>query len=218
MNKLSIRPPSQTYPSKDLKLDIPYQQLDTERFSQLIILVSASADCAAVTRRICKLATETNSCIHLLGLYRDEEEELALRRELAMASALIRDARVYVEVTVERGTDWVRAVRPLYQTGDMLVCLTDQSTGIRRKPLSQILESNFNTTIYILSETPMQKQKSKFLSQVIAWSGLIGIVGGFFILQVDITRMPRDGFQTLLLILLLVPEIWLVQFWNSLFF
>jgi hypothetical protein len=47
---------------------------------------------------------------------------------------------------------------------------------------------------------------------------LIGIVGGFFILQIDITRMPRDGFQTLLLILLLVPEIWLVQFWNSLFF
>jgi hypothetical protein len=64
----------------------------------------------------------------------------------------------------------------------------------------------------------MQKQKSKVLSQIIAWSGLIGIVGGFFILQVDITRMPQDGFQTLLLILLLVPEIWLVQFWNSLFF
>jgi hypothetical protein len=218
MNKLSVRPPSQTYPSKDLKLDLPDQQLDTERFTQLIILVPASADCAAVTRRICKLATETNSCIHLLGLYRDEEEELALRRELAMVSALILDARVYVEVTLERGTDWVQAVRPLYQSGDMIVCLTNQSTGIRRKPLSQILESSFNTTIYLLSETPMQKQKSKLLTQVIAWSGLIGIVGGFFILQVDITRMPRDGFQTLLLILLLVPEIWLVQFWNSLFF
>jgi hypothetical protein len=218
MNKLSIRPPSQTNPFKDLKLDLPDQRLDSERFSQLIILVSASADCTAVTRRICKLAAETNSSIHLLGLYRDEEEELALRRELAMASALIRDARVYVEVTVERGTDWVQAVRPLYQSGDMIVCLTDQSTGIRRKPLSQILESSFNTTIYILSETPIQQQKSKLLSQVIAWSGLIGIVGGFFILQVDITRMPRDGFQTLLLILLLVPELWLVQFWNSLFF
>jgi hypothetical protein len=218
MNKLSVRPPSPKNPSKDLKLDIPYQQLDIEGFHQLIILVPAGADCASVTRRICKLATETNSCIQLLGLYRADEEELALRRELAMASALIRDARVYVEVRVERGSDWVQAVRPLYHTGDMIVCLTDQSTGIRRKPLSQVLESNFNTTIYILAESPMQKEKSKLLTQVIAWSGLIGIVGGFFILQIDITRMPRDGFQTLLLILLLVPEIWLVQFWNSLFF
>jgi hypothetical protein len=151
-------------------------------------------------------------------LYRDEEEELALRREMAMASALIRDARVYVEVTVERGTDWVKAVSLIYQPGDMLVCLTDPSTGMRRKPLSQILEANFHTTIYILAEPPLQKQKSKLASQIIAWSGLIAIVGGFFILQVDITRMPRDGFQTILLILLLVPEIWLVQFWNSLFF
>jgi hypothetical protein len=64
----------------------------------------------------------------------------------------------------------------------------------------------------------MQKQKYKLLSQVMAWSGLVVIIGGFFILQVDITRMPQDGVQTLLLILLLIPEIWLVQLWNSLFF
>jgi hypothetical protein len=151
-------------------------------------------------------------------VYRNEEEELALRRELAMASALIRDARVYVEATIERGTDWVAAVRRLYRDGDTIVCLTEQLTGIRRKPLSRILEANFRTTIYMLSETPMQKQKPRLLSQVVAWSGLIAIIGGFFILQVDIARMHQDGFQTLLLILLLVPEIWLVQLWNSLFF
>jgi hypothetical protein len=218
MNKLSIRPSSPAHYSKDLETSVSIDQIEPQGFRQLIILIPAGSDCASVTRRICKLANETDSCVQLLGLYRNEEEELALRRELVMASALIRDARVYVEVTVERGTDWVEAVRAIYHAGDMLVCLTDPSTGLRRKPLSQILESNFKTTIYILSETPMQKQKSKLLSQVIAWSGLIGIVGGFFILQVDITRMPRDGFQTLLLILLLVPEIWLVQFWNSLFF
>lgn len=218
MNKLSIHQPSPKNPSDSLKLDISYQQLDTERFRQLIILVPADADCASITRRICKLAIDSNSCILLLGLFRNEEEELALRRELAMASALIRDAKVYVEITVERGTDWVQAVRPLYHAGDIIVCLTDQSIGIRRKPLSQILESNFNTTVYILSETPMQTQKPKLLTQIIAWSGLIVIVGGFFLLQVDITRMPQNGFQTVLLILLLVPEIWLVQLWNSLFF
>ena len=218
MNKLSVHPSSPAYPSKDLELVEPVYQIDTEGFRQLILLVPANSECTSVTRRICKLAIETNSCIQLLGLYRDEEEELSLRRELAMASALIRDAKVYVDVIVERGTNWVEAVRHIYHDGDMIVCLSDQSTGIRRKPLSQILEANFKTTIYILSGIPMQKQKSKLISQVIAWSGLIAIVGGFFILQVDITRMPKDGFQTLLLILLLVPEIWLVQFWNSLFF
>jgi hypothetical protein len=215
MNKLSKQPSAPSYPSKEV--EIAYQ-LEPEGFRQLIILVPAGADCASVTRRICNLAVETNACVQLLGLYREDEEELALRRELTMASALIRDARVYVEFTVGRGSDWVQAVRHLYHTGDIIVCLTDSSSGLRRKPLSQILESNFNTTIYIFAEAPVQKQKSRMLSQIVAWSGLIAIVGGFFILQVDITRMPRDGFQTLLLILLLVPEIWLVQFWNSLFF
>jgi hypothetical protein len=218
MNKLSTHPSAPAYPSEDLEMDLPACQIDPEKYRQLIILIPAGAECAAVSRRICKLANETDSCIRLLGLYRDEEEELALRRELVMASALIRGAKVYVEVTLERGTNWVEAVRSIYQDGDIIVCLTDQFTGIRRKPLSQILESNFKTTIYILSETPRQEQKSGWLSQVIAWSGLVAIVGGFFLLQVGITRMPRDGFQTLLLILLLVPEIWLVQLWNSLFF
>jgi hypothetical protein len=220
MNKLSIRPSAPAQRSENLEISVPARQLDldTEGFRHLIILIPANAECAAVTRRICKLANETNSCVQLLGLYKDEGEELSLRRELAMASALIRDAKVYVEVTVERGANWVEALRHTYRAGDMIVCIADQSTGFRRKPLSQILESNFKTTIYILSETPMQKQKSRLISQVIAWAGLIAIVGGFFMLQVDITRLPGDGFQTLLLILLLVPEIWLVQFWNSLFF
>ncbi len=215
MNKLSIHPSVPVPPAKEVEISY---QLEPQGFRQLIVLVPAGADCASITRRICKLATEANACIQLLGLYRDEEEELALRRELAIASALIRDARIYVEITVERGSDWVQAVRHLYHAGDIIVCLTDRFTGLRRKPLSQILESNFSTTIYILSETPMQKQKSRLFSQIIAWSGLIAIVGGFFIVQVDITRMPQNGFQTLLLVLLLVPEIWLVQFWNSLFF
>lgn len=218
MNKLSVHPsPSAHYPGS-LEKDLTTTQIDPERFPQLIILVPAGFDCTSVTRRMCKLASETNSYIQLLGLYKNEEEELALRRELAMASALIRDARVYAEVRVEPGTNWVEAVRNIYQPGDMIVCLTDQPTGIRRKPLSQILESSFKTTIFILSETPMHKQESRLLSQVIAWSGLAAIIGGFFILQVDITRMPQGGLQTLLLILLLVPEIWLVQLWNSLFF
>jgi hypothetical protein len=218
MNKLSVHPSTPAGYPEDLAKDMPTDPIDSKRFRRLIILIPTDTDCASFTRRICKLAIETNSCIHLLGLYRDEEEELALRRELAMTSALIRNARVYVESTVERGTDWAAAVRPMYEDGDRIVCLTEQLMGIRRKALSQILESNFKTTIYMLSETPRQKQKSRLLSQVVAWSGLVAIIGGFFILQVDVTRMPQDGFQTLLLILLLIPEIWLVQLWNSLFF
>ena len=47
--------------------------------------------------------------------------------------------------------------------------------------------------------------------------GLVSLqsLPAFFILQVEDHTLPKDGFQTLLFILLLVPEIWLVQVWNS---
>src|SRR5512147_2170266 len=106
MNKLNVHNPS--------LIDLPAMEQDAavrvttpERCGRLIVLVPPDADCAKVTRRICKLATETKSDIQLLGLCKDPAQELALRRELVTVSALIRDVRIYAEVTIEVGTNWL---------------------------------------------------------------------------------------------------------------
>jgi hypothetical protein len=132
-------------------------------------------------------------------------------------SALIRDAKVYVEAKVEVGSNWLAIVKQNYQEGDMIVCISDQLVGIRRKPLSHILESNFKAPIYILSETPSTQAQSKLGSRIIAWSGSIAILLGFFILQLKLIQLPDDWFQTILFILLLIPELGLILLWNSLF-
>ncbi len=217
MTKLNLLPVSQIQTS-EMDNAKSIQCSDPKRPQYLIILIPPGSECASVTRRICRLANETNSCIQLLGLYRDEGEELALRRELAMASALIRNAKVYVEIVIEKGSNWVEAVRSLYHTGDLIVCLTDLSTGIRRKPLSQILESNFKAPVYVFSKGPTEQDEPSLLSRAMAWSGMVIIVGLFFLLQVRIVQVATGGLQTLLLILVLIPEIWLVKAVNSLFF
>jgi hypothetical protein len=216
MNKLSIHNPS--------LVDLPAVESDTaihvvnpERSNRLIVLVPPDADCATITRRICKLASETKSDVQLLGLCKDPAQELALKRELATVSALIRDTKVFAETKVEVGTNWLGAVKRNYQDGDAIVCITDQSIGIRQRPFSQILESTLRAPIYILSETKPSQSRSNILLRVIAWSGLLGIIAGFFILQMKIVQLSEDWTQAVILILVLVPEFWAIWIWNSLF-
>lgn len=216
MNKHNVSVRSLTNLSS-IESDGSNHSVNLERPRRLIVLVHADSDCTAVTRRIWKLANETVSDVQLLGLCRDSIQELALRRDLATMSALIQDAKVSVETKVRIGKNWLDAVKHNYQEGDMIVCLADQTIGIQRKPLSQILESNFKAPVYILSDLRSSHSQSNVSSPVIAWSGFIGIIAGFFLLQVKILQLPEDGFQTLLLIILLIPEVWLIQLWNSLF-
>lgn len=216
MNKLNAHAPSFTnVPATELNASI--QRVDPERPRRVIVLIPPDSDCTSLTRRICKLAAETNSDIQLLGLCKDPNQELTLRRELVTVSALIRDAKIFVEMKIEVGTDWLGAIKRDYQYGDMLVCIAEQPIGIRRRPLSEILESTFKAPIYVLTETKPTQAQSNAFSQVVAWAGILAIMAGFFLLEIKITQLPDDWFQTLLSILVLLPELGLILFWNSLF-
>src|SRR6266545_4533158 len=100
MNKLNVRAPSFTnLPAAES--DASIQMVNPQRSRRLIVLIPPDSDCTSVTRRICKLAGETNSDIQLLGLCKDPNQEMALRRELVTVAALIRDAKVFVDMKVE---------------------------------------------------------------------------------------------------------------------
>lgn len=216
MNKLSVQATAFQNPSAS-KSDSSTAMVHAERSRRLIVLIPPEMQCSNLTRRICKLADEFDSDIQLLGLYRNSTQELELQRELITASALIRDARIYVEMSIEMGTDWLAAVKRIYQDGDTIVCIADETVGIQRKPLSQILESTFKAPIYILTEAKPNQSSSGVLSQLLAWSGLIGIVIVFFLLEAQVVRLPDNWFKTVLSIVLLIPELLSIMFWNSLF-
>ncbi|HEX2996525.1 MAG TPA: hypothetical protein VHP14_16990 [Anaerolineales bacterium] len=216
MNKLNVHNPSLIdFPAAEP--DVAVRVTTPERCGRLVVLVPPDVDCARITRRICKLATETKSDVQLLGLCKDPAQELVLRRELVTVSALIQDVRIYSEVKIEVGTNWLDAVKRNYQDGDAIVCLTDLSIGIRQRPFSQILESTLKAPIYILSEKKPTQSRSSILSQVLAWSGFLAIIVGFFILQVKLVQLSKDWTQTVILILLLIPEFGALWLWNLIF-
>ncbi len=132
-------------------------------------------------------------------------------------AALMQDASLLVEIRIEIGTRWVEAVKRHYRLGDLIVCMAGQRLGHWRQPLSQFLESNVDAPVYILSGTQISRQPANGWRKAISWSGFLGIIVGFFVLQVRVAQLPKDGLQTVLLIALLIPELWLICVWNSLF-
>jgi len=209
MLKPSLRPAPLTYnTNSDMDLGCP---------SRLLVLVPTDIDYSAATGRIWKLAKATGMHVQLLGLCKDAAEEPGLRRGLFIIASLLQDDRIFSEVKVDIGTNWINVVKTHYEAGDVIVCFAEQRTGLLRRPLRQVLESNFKATMYILSSFTPQKPKSNMLSQVSAWLGFIGIIAGFGILQTNVVGLPEGPFQNGLLLLSIVPEFWLIWVWGGWF-
>ena len=211
MNKLDVSPPALTVS--------PASFSSLEPVRRLIVLVpTLEADLILVTHRVWELANTTDAHIQFLGLYSDPSQEPSFRRELVTMSAMVNDGRVSAEADVIFGKDWVGVVKIRYQTGDRVVCFAEQRVGLSHKPLSQILQSELNVPLYILSDLyPQNDSRSNWPSQIAAWAGSIAIIFGFLVFQAKIDHLAKDWSHTVLLLLSIPFEIWLIWVWNSLF-
>ena len=181
----------------------------------MVLVPDLASDYTPIIHRIWELATTLHAPVLLLSFCKNPTQEPSLRRELITLSAMIQAGGVHVAVNIEIATNWVEVVKRNYLTGDVVVCFAEQRAGLLHKPLSQILQSDLKIPVYILFGLYPPKPKSDLLSQVAAWLGSIGILMGFFILQVHITQLSKGGMQSILLILSIIPEFWLILFWNN---
>ena len=210
MNNPYLIPPSSI--SSHASLSVP------EPAHRLIVLVpDMGSDYIPAIRKIWELAKAQHARVQFLGLCRDAAKEPSLHRQLVTMSALVGDDEVFAESKVEIGTSWVDVIKRNSQTGDMIVCFEEQRAGLLHRPLSQILETNLRFPVYILSGLYPQKSTPNWLSKIIVWSGSIGIIIGFYILQMKITQLPKDWFQNALLIFSIILEFSLIWIWDSLF-
>jgi hypothetical protein len=188
-----------------------------EQSRRLIFLIPQGTDYSAATHRIWELAHTTSMPVLLLSLCKDAAEQPGLRREMITMASLLQAGKINAEAQVDSGSNWLDVVKKNFQAEDRIVCFAEQRAGLLRKPLSQILESNFNGTVYILSGMTPQTSRSNRLLPFLAWIGSLGIVIGFGILQAKIVQLPQNSIQNALLILSIFPEFWLIWVWNSLF-
>jgi hypothetical protein len=210
MTRIETIPPVLTLP--------PVAPSKREPTSRLIVLIpDLEVDYVPAMSRIWELANALHAHVLLLSLSKDAGQEPSLRRSLISMAAMVQDGHVLAAVKVEMGTNWVDIVERNYQTGDTIVCFAEPRAGIVHKPLSQILQSHLKIPVYILSSPYRPKPKLKLFSQVMAWLGSLGIITGFFLLQINIIQVSTGVLESILLILSLIPEYSLILFWNSQF-
>lgn len=210
MNKL-------TYEHQSLDLPIASQS-DLEPARRLVVLIpSLEVDLTALTHRVWELASVTGAHIKFLSLCGDMVQEPSLRRKLVTMSAIVKDDNVSADAEVIFGRNWVDAVKSRQQQGDMVVCCAEQRAGLLQKPLSQILQSDLDVPLYVLSGLyPQTDARSNWTTQAVAWIGFIVILLGFFTLQVKIDQFAKD-WTMILQVLSTIVELWLILVWNNLF-
>ena len=186
---------------------------------RLIVLVpEPEMDATFMARKIWELANTLECGIQFLGLSKDAAHEPGVRRQIVTLSAMVGSEDISVETKIAIGNDWLSVVRSNWREGDVIVCFTGQSSGLARRPLNQMLESNLNATVYVLSDIQSQEERPhSWVVNAMAWAGSIGIIIGFFWLQAKLIQFPKEWAYTALLYISLFAEAGSIYAWNSLF-
>ncbi len=211
MNKLDVSPPTFTV--------FPASFSELQPVRRLIVLVPESeVDSALAARKIWELANALESRVQFLGLSKDAEHEPSVRRQVVALSAMVGDENIPVESKIEIGNDWLNAVKSEWHEGDVIVCYAEHRSGLTRRPLSQILESNLNATVYVLGGFHQEvHMRASWIFDTLAWAGSIAIILGFFWLQSKLGQFSTDWAYSTLLYISLFAEAGSIWAWNNLF-
>ena len=211
MTKLDSIPPSLTHHAPS--------HFDRGPTNRLIVLFPAQAgDSPNQSHRIWEIAASFGLNVLLLSLCDDYYEESQLRRQLITMAAMIGDAQICADIQIDHGDDWVKQLKSIYRSGDVIACYAGQRVGLMQKPLHEVLRLQWDATIYVLSaDRPIKNSRPKLLSQASFWLGALGIISGFLWLEVHLAQLPQDWAQNLLLYLCVFVEIGLLLLWNSMF-
>lgn len=188
--------------------------------SHLIVLVPDSeVDIVLAARKIWELANALDGRVQFLGLSSDANHEPALRRQIVTLSAMVEDKNISVESIIESGNDWLSMINSYWHKGDVIVCFSEPHSRLAHRSLNQILRSNPDIPIYVLTGLYQEEERPHpiWILGALNWVGSIGIILGFLWLQIKLSQPAADWEHTTLLYLSLFAEALLIWLWNSLF-
>jgi hypothetical protein len=121
---------------------------------RLIVLVPDFViDEIALGRKLWDLALSTGSDILFLGTVQDLDEEWHTLHRIASLFAVAQDMHIHIDSHLEFGCSWQKAIRRVWQPGDVILCLEDHAVRGRlfsRKPLAREVAHALELPVYCL--------------------------------------------------------------------
>lgn len=188
---------------------------------RLIVLVPLSeVDEAVLARRVWTTALSTRSDVLYVALVNDADDEARARRSLALLASITRDDRLRVATHLAFQSNWLKALRPLVQPGDAIVCLAGQTVprfGRSALPLSEQLAAEFGDVVRVLEGLsvelpPARREVWPLVRNAVPFA----IVAGFLEFQMwATTQLVRGAASNTVLALSVVVEFSLIWLWVS---
>jgi hypothetical protein len=186
----------------------------------LVLVAQAEVDETLLARRVWQMAVPGRSEVLYVALARDADDELCARRCLAMLASITRDDRLHVATQVIFQSQWLTALRPLVQPGDVIVCAAEQTVkrlGRSARPLSGQLAAALAAPIQVLEgvcvEVPPPRRK---VWPIIREAVPFAIVAAFLEFQLWVTtQLVRGAADNAVLALSVAVEFSLIWLWVS---
>jgi hypothetical protein len=192
------------------------------RAKRLIVLVAqAEVDEARLARRVWQMAVPGRSEVLYVALVRGVDDELRTRRCLVTLTSITRDDRIHVATRVVFQSQWLTALRPLVQPGDVIVCAAEQTVkrlGRSVQPLSDQLAATLAAPVQVLEGVCMKPSppRRRRWWPVIREAVPFTIAAGFLEFQMwTTTQLVRGAAGNAVLALSVVVEFSLIWLWVS---
>lgn len=159
----------------------------------VVVIPEGNLDESALARRIWQLASACALQVLLLGLSTDDERASAVRRRLALLSAILRQGQVSTSTTSMVGRNWPLALKAVLRSGDLVVSLARHKVAyhaVHRQSLGEALAAVFDIPVYMLGELEVGQSPAKLESirSMAAWGISIVILLAFAGLQIWLSQ------------------------------
>jgi hypothetical protein len=203
---------------KPMTAQISMIQPPTGTRHRLVTVITDVTEEAQLAHRIWSIAQARNLEVLLLGICTTSSEEQKTNRQLTTIAAFLRVGNVPVQTAVIHRGNWLAELRQNLDPDDYLACCDEDDRRNHHGPLSDVLAQALGCSVLDLSETQtLHMTKTNHLKQAGAWLCSLLTIAGFLVLQARIVVAMNNGMQTVIFLLLLLPEVGLILFWNHLF-
>jgi hypothetical protein len=180
----------------------------------VVILPDADLDVFALSKRLWNLAAPERRQVLLLTRPGEAENEYHSRVSLTTLASLIRDARVEVQTQVIAGLSLEKAARQYSRSDDVLVCFEEQRNPgfLKQDRLADVLAQKTHLPVYTLkgSVSEMTHHLSESLIEFALLAICLAVLLGFFALELWIDRNTAGAFHTVLELLAVFAEVWII--------
>ncbi len=183
--------------------------------SRLVVLVpDVAIDLNDLAARIGRLAGEDRCEVFLLTVPASPDDKFSARETVFTLAAAIQSTELPVQIRVDSGGSYLKALKPILRPGDLLVCYAEMAPiGVTQdRPFIDVLASTTHLPVIALPGAlprPKTHVSSRILEVLMVLACLATIIA-FFGLQVWLDHTLVGAWKTVLEILSVLLEIRLI--------